>query len=68
MATILSLPPEITLQILNQFDSFSDVVALAETCRQLHSLWLAVTPTIIWGIATSRIPAFDEALMAVSRQ
>ncbi|KAH7369316.1 dihydrodipicolinate synthetase family protein [Plectosphaerella cucumerina] len=65
MASILSCPPEITLLILSQFDSFSDIVALAKTCKRLHSLWLAVPPTIIWCIAPSRIPAFDEALMAV---
>lgn len=65
MASILSCPPEILLQVLSQFDSFADITALATTCKRLNYLWQTAAPSIIWVIAPKRIPAFDDALMAV---
>ncbi|KAH8895966.1 hypothetical protein GQ53DRAFT_854268 [Thozetella sp. PMI_491] len=64
MVGILSCPPEVTINILISCPGFSDVVSLIGTCRQLHSVWLSNSQTIIWALAQTCIPAFDHALMA----
>lgn len=66
MPNILSCPPEIAAQICMHCDGLPEVRALTATCKQLHFVWKASAPSIIWAVAPRTILAFDDALMAVS--
>ncbi len=67
MPGILTCPLEVTIRILASCDSFYQVVSLISTCRQLAAIWEANSSTLIPGLLLkSNIPAFDDALMAVS--
>jgi hypothetical protein len=66
MALLISGLHEIVSRILQSCDDFPQLVALAATCKRLHSLWLPDTATLIWHVGRSSILAFDDALIAVS--
>lgn len=43
--SLFSLPPEVTTKVFENLSSFSDVFALAATCRRLRDVWsTGVTP------------------------
>ena len=65
MAGILACPPEVMVQILQQFDSFTEIMRLACTCKHLYSLWEAHAPLIGCKLAQECVIEFDRALMAV---
>lgn len=63
---LLTLPVEILTRILGACDDFPHALALASTCKYAHAAWLKHSPAIIWNVARSQIPSFDDALMAVT--
>ncbi|KAN0102797.1 hypothetical protein V8E51_011110 [Hyaloscypha variabilis] len=60
-----TLPVESIIRIFENCDGFPQVVALASVCKQTHAAWVTNPGRIIWSVATSQIPSFDDALMAV---
>ncbi|KAL4819762.1 hypothetical protein BDW67DRAFT_173061 [Aspergillus spinulosporus] len=65
MANFLSLPPETLLLILQSCNSLSQAIALASTCKRLHSVYSSNTHSIFCHVGPRDIPAFSDALMAV---
>lgn len=65
-ANLLSLAPELMLQILQACVDFSDLVALASSCKQIHEAWVVHAPSLLWKLAPTKILGFNAALMAVS--
>lgn len=65
-AHLLSLTPELMLRILQACVNFSDLVALASSCKQIHEAWVTHAPSLLWKLAPTKILAFNAALMAVS--
>jgi hypothetical protein len=61
-----TLPVESIIRIFENCDGFPQVVALASVCKQTHAAWMTNPGRIIWSVATSQIPSFDDALMAVN--
>jgi hypothetical protein len=59
-------PTEIIIRVLQSCDDFYQVFALVSTCKHLRSVWQLHSPTIIWHLGVRSMPAFDDALMAVS--
>ncbi|CZS93025.1 uncharacterized protein RAG0_03506 [Rhynchosporium agropyri] len=62
--SISSLPVEVAVSIFEQCDEFQEVVALASTCKGLHSVWRLSSSSIIWKVGRG-IRCFDLALIAV---
>ena len=57
--------PEILIQILASCDTFAQAVALSSTCKDVYAVWLSNTSPILDRVGRQRIPAFDEAVVAV---
>jgi hypothetical protein len=66
MGSFFSSRPEIVLIVLQSCDDFEQLLDLGLACRYIYSVWVANTTTIIWKVGLRCIPAFDDALMAVS--
>lgn len=65
MANLTSHPTEVLLGIFQNCDDFRDVLALASTSAQLHSIWLREQNSIIWNVGHQNVICFDDALIAV---
>ncbi|KAK0101176.1 hypothetical protein ONS95_012843 [Cadophora gregata] len=66
MRELINLPVEVTTQIFSACDDISLVLALAASCKKLHSVWQTNSSVIVWRLGiTSNIRSFDIALMAV---
>lgn len=65
-SNLLSLTPELMLRILQACVNFSDLVALASSCKTIHATWVKHAPSLLWKLAPTKILAFNAALMAVS--
>jgi len=63
---ITSLAPELLQEILRACDSFSDLTALASSCKTIYAVWNSKAPSLLWDLAPTKILAFNAALMAVS--
>ena len=62
---ILKLSNEILIQILAECENFTEVTALASTCRKIHSIWTFCATPVIQLVAPRCVIGFDEALVAV---
>ena len=66
--SIIDLPTEILCQIFQSTADFSVVNALARTSRALHSIWLANSPAIFFGVAVQTLPNFSDAERLIAAQ
>jgi hypothetical protein len=66
MSLLLSAPLELVSRIFQSCDDFRDVVALATTCKHLHSIWAHEEGTILLQVGRRTVLSFDKALLAVS--
>ena len=66
MSLLFSGPPELVARVFESCADFGDALALALTCKQLHSVWHLTLSKITLEIARTSVLSFDEALIAVS--
>lgn len=64
--SLLKVPSEILLLILESCDSLVDALALGSACKKLHSGWELHGNNVLWYHLKFQIPAIEEALIAVS--
>lgn len=57
--------PELAVLIFTSCETYPQLVALASTCKQIHSIWQRNRAYLIWIVGLQTRPAFNDALMAV---
>jgi hypothetical protein len=62
---IISLPPELLLMILEQCDSFGDMLALALSNSRILQVWFTSRKSIVLRLAPRLILAYEENYASV---
>ena len=65
MASIISLPIDCILLILQSCDKLSQAIALSSTCKLLHSAYSSNSYGVFRHVGSRDIFTFNEALMTV---
>ncbi|KAI9672309.1 MAG: hypothetical protein M1831_002125 [Alyxoria varia] len=63
-----SLPPELTIQVFSNLDSFHDVLALAAVNKRLHATWTENVPQIYRALAPRCVPCEKYARQTLADQ
>lgn len=64
-AWIVSLPPEILIEIFRPLETIREVENLSLTCRYFRSVWENHAKQFLLPLARKEVAAFDDALLAV---
>lgn len=65
MASLVSLPIDCIIRILQSCDKLSQAIALSSTCKHLHSVYSSSSSGVIRHVGPREVFAFNEALMTV---
>lgn len=62
MSGLLTLSPELLVQVFTASETIRDALRLSATTRHLRAVWLEHSVQIIEGVLKPSIPAYDEAV------